>query len=134
MALSIDDASILELASRSRGTPRVANRLLRRVRDFALVNDHQKISKHETESALKVFDVDPLGLDRLDREVLRVLTEKFAGRAVGLSSIAIAVGEEQETIEVVVEPFLVRQGLIARTPRGRIATEAAFRHFGITPS
>lgn len=133
MQIDIDDLSMLELATRSRGTPRVANRLLRRVRDFALVHQHPLVRLDETKAALKVFDVDPLGLDRLDREVLNVLVNKFAGRAVGLASIAIAVGEEQENIEVVVEPFLVRQGLIARTPRGRMATEAAFRHFGITP-
>lgn len=131
MTIEIDEDSISELASRSRGTPRVANRLLRRVRDFALVNGHQKISRSETEAALAIFDVDQLGLDRLDREVLLVLTQKFAGRAIGLSTIAVSVGEEQETIEIVVEPFLVRQGLIARTPRGRIATDAAFRHLGL---
>jgi len=133
MSVNIDASSILELAMRSRGTPRVANRLLRRVRDFALVHQHSSVRIEEAKAALKLFDVDPLGLDRLDREVLGVLVNKFAGRAVGLASIAIAVGEEQETIEVVVEPFLVRQGLVARTPRGRVATEAAFRHFGIKP-
>ena len=119
------------IASRSRGTPRIANRLLRRVRDFALVAGIAVVTAVETEAALTLYEVDSEGLDRLDREVLKVLAHRFAGRPVGLSTLAIAVGEEQDTIEAVVEPFLVRKGLIARTPRGRQATAAAFAHLGL---
>jgi Holliday junction DNA helicase RuvB len=126
--LKIAKDAIVEISVRSRGTPRVANRLLRRVRDFAVVNNLTEISRDSAHEALTMFEVDELGLDRLDRDVLRVLIEKFAGRPIGLSTIAVSVGEEQETIESVVEPYLVRQGLIARTPRGRIATESAVAH------
>jgi len=119
------------IASRSRGTPRIANRLLRRVRDFALVAGVTQITSTEANAALALYEVDAEGLDRLDREVLKVLAERFAGKPVGLSTLAIAVGEEQDTIEAVVEPFLVRKGLIARTPRGRQATAAAFAHLGL---
>lgn len=128
LELKIAKAAVVEIAVRSRGTPRVANRLLRRVRDFAVVHSLTEISRESAHEALTMFEVDELGLDRLDRDVLRVLTEKFAGRPIGLSTIAVSVGEEQETIESVVEPYLVRQGLIARTPRGRVATEAAVAH------
>ena len=128
LSILITTESAAEIASRSRGTPRVANRLLRRVRDFAVVNKVAEIDIETTHRALQLFDVDSLGLDRLDRDVLRVLTTNFAGRAVGLSTIAISVGEEQETIEAMVEPYLVRQGLIARTPRGRVATDLAVAH------
>jgi Holliday junction DNA helicase RuvB len=126
--LKIAQDAIVEISVRSRGTPRVANRLLRRVRDFAVVNNLTEISRTSAHEALTMFEVDELGLDRLDRDVLRVLIEKFAGRPIGLSTIAVSVGEEQETIESVVEPYLVRQGLIARTPRGRIATDSAIAH------
>jgi len=128
LALEIDESAVLEISRRSRGTPRVANRLLRRVRDYAVVNEIASITAKAADKALDLFEVDELGLDRLDRDVLNVLVNKFAGRAVGLSTIAISVGEEQETIESMVEPYLVRQGLIARTPRGRIATEHAVAH------
>lgn len=126
--LKIAKDAIVEISVRSRGTPRVANRLLRRVRDFAVVNHLTEITRESAHEALTMFEVDELGLDRLDRDVLRVLIEKFAGRPIGLSTIAVSVGEEQETIESVVEPYLVRQGLIARTPRGRIATDSAIAH------
>jgi Holliday junction DNA helicase RuvB len=126
--LHIEESAVLEISRRSRGTPRVANRLLRRVRDFAVVNEIPSITAAATDTALDLFEVDELGLDRLDRDVLNVLVNKFAGRAVGLSTIAISVGEEQETIEAMVEPYLVRQGLIARTPRGRVATDLAVAH------
>ena len=126
--LKIAQDAIVEISVRSRGTPRVANRLLRRVRDFAVVNNLPEISRASAHEALMMFEVDELGLDRLDRDVLRVLIEKFAGRPIGLSTIAVSVGEEQETIESVVEPYLVRQGLIARTPRGRVATDSAIAH------
>jgi Holliday junction DNA helicase RuvB len=131
LGLDIDKAALIEIASRSRGTPRIANRLLRRVRDFALVAGETLVTTKIAQAALKLYEVDQLGLDRLDREILRVLTSRFDGKPVGLSTLAVAVGEEQDTIEAVVEPFLVRMGLIARTPRGRQATAAAFKHLGI---
>ena len=120
------------IASRSRGTPRIANRLLRRVRDFALVKGTPASeSLAVVDQALQLYEVDERGLDRLDRAVLDALTTKFNGRPVGLTTLAIAVGEEPETIEAVVEPFLVREGLLLRTTRGRQATSAAYRHLGL---
>ena len=130
--LQIDEAALIQVAKRSRGTPRIANRLLRRVRDFAVVGGKQSIGVEEAVGALKLYEVDELGLDRLDREIMKVLVERFAGKPVGLSTLAVAVGEEQDTIEAVVEPFLVRVGLIARTARGRQATAAGFAHLGQT--
>ena len=126
-------AALAAIAKRSRGTPRIANRLLRRVRDFALVNNFVEISVDVASEALELFEVDHLGLDRLDRQVLTVLCTSYADRAVGISTIAVTVGEEQETIEGVVEPFLVRAGLVIRTPKGREATDAAYRHLGLRP-
>ncbi len=134
LGLNIDQAALIEIASRSRGTPRIANRLLRRVRDFALVAGELNITVAIAQGALSLYEVDPLGLDRLDREILKVLTSRFDGKPVGLSTLAVAVGEEQDTIEAVVEPYLVRIGLIARTPRGRQATVAAYRHLGLESS
>lgn len=131
LEMAISSEALGEIASRSRGTPRIANRLLRRVRDFALVAGVSTIELKHAKSALTLYEVDEAGLDRLDRQILGLLTERFAGKPVGLSTLAVAVGEEQDTIEAVVEPFLVRQGLIARTPRGRQATDAAFRHLGL---
>ncbi|MBT2229705.1 Holliday junction branch migration DNA helicase RuvB [Nonomuraea sp. NEAU-A123] len=122
-----------EIARRSRGTPRIANRLLRRVRDFADVRADGVIDRDIASAALNLYEVDAEGLDRLDRAVLGVLLRKFGGGPVGLSTLAVAVGEEPETVEVVAEPFLVRQGLLARTPRGRVATAAAWHHLGMTP-
>lgn len=133
LGVKISPDALIELAKRSRGTPRIANRLLRRVRDFALVAGSPKISLAEASQALKLYEVDELGLDRLDLAIMRVLVERFAGKPVGLSTLAVAVGEEQDTIEAVVEPFLVRVGLIERTPRGRQATAMGFRHLGQTP-
>lgn len=133
LELEIDHAALIQVAKRSRGTPRIANRLLRRVRDFALVAGKPRIGVDEAMGALKLYEVDDLGLDRLDREIMRVLVERFSGKPVGLSTLAVAVGEEQDTIESVVEPFLVRVGLIARTARGRQATAAGFAHMGQTP-
>jgi holliday junction DNA helicase RuvB len=129
----MDEAGAAEIARRSRGTPRIANRLLRRVRDFAEVRADGVITERIARDALALYEVDAEGLDRLDRAVLDALLRKFAGGPVGLSTLAVAVGEEPETVEVVAEPFLVRKGLIARTPRGRIATPLAWRHLGITP-
>ncbi len=122
-----------EIAGRSRGTPRIANRLLRRVRDFAEVRADGVVTRDVARAALKVYDVDDLGLDRLDRAVLEALCHRFHGGPVGLSTLAVAVSEEAETVEEVAEPFLVRSGLIARTPRGRVATPAAWRHLGLRP-
>ncbi|MFY1693498.1 Holliday junction branch migration DNA helicase RuvB [Plantactinospora sp. WMMB782] len=122
-----------EIAGRSRGTPRIANRLLRRVRDFAEVRADGTVDRATARAALRVYDVDELGLDRLDRAVLTALVDSFRGGPVGLSTLAVAVGEQPDTVEEVCEPFLVRAGLLARTPRGRVATEAAWRHLGRTP-
>ena len=126
--IKYDASALAEIAKRSRGTPRIANRLLRRVRDYALVHGHDKLDLACTSSALALYEVDDLGLDRMDRAILDLLTSRFAGRPVGLSTLAAAVGEETDTIESVIEPFLVRTGLVARTPRGREATLAAFAH------
>lgn len=133
LEVKISTDALVEVAKRSRGTPRIANRLLRRVRDFALVAGKSEIGIAEASQALKLYEVDELGLDRLDLAIMRVLVERFAGRPVGLSTLAVAVGEEQDTIEAVVEPFLVRMGLIERTPRGRQATALGFKHLGQTP-
>ena len=122
-----------EIAGRSRGTPRIANRLLRRVRDFAEVRSDGVITREVAAAALAVYDVDDLGLDRLDRAVLTTLIKRFGGGPVGLSTVAIAVGEEPETVEEVAEPFLFRAGFIVRTPRGRVATAAGWRHLGLVP-
>ncbi|HEX4729275.1 MAG TPA: Holliday junction branch migration DNA helicase RuvB [Jatrophihabitans sp.] len=120
-----------EIAGRSRGTPRIANRLLRRVRDFAEVRADGVITAEVAHTALQVYDVDELGLDRLDRAVLTALVRRFGGGPVGVSTLAVAVGEEIETVQEVAEPFLVRAGLLARTPRGRVATPAAWQHLGL---
>ncbi|MEN9955378.1 MAG: hypothetical protein RLY34_185 [Actinomycetota bacterium] len=132
--VEIHPQALVEVAKRSRGTPRIANRLLRRVRDFALVAGKPSIGILEATQALELYEVDDLGLDRLDREVMSILVNRFSGKPVGLSTLAVAVGEEQDTIEAVVEPFLVRMGLIARTARGRQATELGFKHLGQTPT
>lgn len=133
LALSIHPAAIDEIASRSRGTPRIANRLLRRVRDYAQVRGAGELRHEDARAALEMYEVDELGLDRLDRAVLLALVERFNGGPVGLSTLAIAVGEESETVESVAEPFLVRNGFMARTPRGRIATAQGWRHVGYEP-
>ncbi len=122
-----------EIAGRSRGTPRIANRLLRRVRDYAEVRADGVVTETIARAALAVYDVDELGLDRLDRAVLDALVRRFGGGPVGVGTLAVAVGEETETVEEVAEPFLVRAGLLARTPRGRVATPAAWSHLGLTP-
>ena len=122
-----------EVASRSRGTPRIANRLLRRVRDYAEVRADGVVTAALANAALHLYEVDPIGLDRLDRAVLDALVRRFGGGPVGLSTLAVAVGEETETVEEVAEPFLVRAGLLARTPRGRVATAAAWMHLGLAP-
>jgi holliday junction DNA helicase RuvB len=131
VALEADGAA--EIASRSRGTPRIANRLLRRVRDYAEVRADGRVTADTAQAALAVYDVDELGLDRLDKAVLDALVRRFGGGPVGVGTLAVAVGEEVETVEEVAEPFLVRAGLLARTPRGRVATPAAWAHLGLTP-
>ena len=133
LKIHIDKDAVNEVAGRSRGTPRIANRLLRRVRDFAQVKGAKKISLIDSQAALEMYEVDELGLDRLDRAVLTALIERFNGGPVGLSTLAIAVGEEIETVESVAEPFLVRNGFMARTPRGRVATSQGWLHIGRTP-
>jgi holliday junction DNA helicase RuvB len=130
--VGIQDDAAIEIAYRSRGTPRIANRLLRRVRDYAEVRADGMVTLDLARAALALYEVDERGLDRLDRAVLGALLRKFGGGPVGLSTLAVSVGEEPETVEVVAEPFLVRQGLLARTPRGRIATAAAWEHLGLT--
>lgn len=129
LGFEIEAAGIDEIASRSRGTPRIANRLLRRVRDYSLVHE-QPGDLAAVRAALTLYDIDAHGLDRLDREVLHAVVERFGGGPVGLSTLAVSVGEEAETIEAVVEPFLVRAGLLSRTPRGRVATRRGWEHTG----
>lgn len=133
LGVAIDGAAVAEIAGRSRGTPRIANRLLRRVRDLAQVSGSGELTFEHALKALTIYEVDEKGLDRLDRSVLLALIDRFNGGPVGLSTLAIAVGEEVETVEAVAEPFLVRNGLMARTPRGRIATPAGYAHVGRTP-
>ncbi len=129
----VEDDGAAEIAKRSRGTPRVANRLLRRVRDFAQVRADGIITKKVARDALARLNVDEFGLDEMDRRVLRTIIDKFGGQPVGLNAIAVAVGEDPGTLEEVYEPFLIQHGFLNRTPRGRIATLAAYRHFGLKP-
>jgi Holliday junction DNA helicase RuvB len=133
LKVPIDDAGGFEIARRSRGTPRVANRLLRRVRDFADVKGTGQITKGLADKALAMLDVDPLGLDVMDRKLLEAVIHRFDGGPVGLDNVAAAIGEERDTIEDVIEPYLIQQGYLQRTPRGRIATLAAYRHLGVVP-
>jgi len=132
LGLEVEPNALAEIAGRSRGTPRIANRLLRRVRDFSIVNG-TNAGVDAVKAALELYDVDELGLDRLDRAVMMTVLERFDGGPVGLNTLAVSVGEEAETIEAVVEPFLVRIGLMTRTPRGRVATRAAWKHFALAP-
>ena len=127
----IDDAGAREIARRARGTPRIANRLLRRVRDFAEVRAAGHISRNVADEALAMLDVDRLGLDVMDRKLLGAIVEKFGGGPVGIDNLAAAIGEERETLEDVIEPFLIQQGLLQRTPRGRVASVHAYRHLGV---
>ena len=134
LGVNLDKAGAAEIAGRCRGTPRIANRLLRRVRDWAQVHGNGVVDLATAHAALDLYEVDALGLDRIDRAVLELLVTRFGGGPVGLSNLAVAIGEEPETIETVAEPFLVRLGMIVRTPRGRMATAAAWQHLGITPT
>ncbi|XOV78572.1 MAG: Holliday junction branch migration DNA helicase RuvB [Aestuariibacter sp.] len=130
MNVEIDSGGAREIAKRSRGTPRIANRLLRRVRDFSEVKSTGAVEKNIAASALDMLDVDVEGFDYMDRKLLSAIIEKFTGGPVGLDNLAAAIGEEKDTIEDVIEPFLIQQGFLQRTPRGRIATQRAFQHFG----
>jgi holliday junction DNA helicase RuvB len=129
----IDEQGEVEIAKRSRGTPRVANRLLRRVRDYADVKGNGQITQEIAHKALAMLDVDPQGFDVMDRKLLEAVVHRFDGGPVGLDNIAASIGEERDTIEDVIEPYLIQQGYLQRTPRGRVATLAAFRHLGVTP-
>ena len=130
---SIDPEGSVEIAKRARGTPRIANRLLRRVRDYAEVKGTGTITKAMADAALKMLDVDPSGFDVMDRKLLEAILHKFDGGPVGIDNIAAAIGEERDTIEDVLEPYLIQQGYLQRTSRGRIATRQAYEHFGLTP-
>jgi Holliday junction DNA helicase RuvB len=130
---TVDDEGAVEIARRSRGTPRIANRLLRRTRDFAEVKGNGVITLEIAKTALQALEVDGYGLDEMDTRIILNIIEKFGGGPVGLSTIAVGVGEDPGTLEEVYEPFLIQQGFIQRTPRGRIATPLAYRHFGISP-
>jgi len=131
LEIALDDEGALEIARRSRGTPRVANRLLRRVRDYAQVRADGSITRTVADEALRMLDVDSLGLDVMDRKLLACVLDKFGGGPVGVENLASAIGEERDTIEDVLEPFLIQQGFLQRTQRGRIATPLAYRHFGL---
>ncbi|WP_085945075.1 Holliday junction branch migration DNA helicase RuvB [Actinosynnema mirum] len=133
LGVDLREEGAVEIAGRSRGTPRIANRLLRRVRDFAEVRADGAVTLEVARAALAVYDVDELGLDRLDRAVLGALVRSFGGGPVGVSTLAVAVGEEPTTVEEVCEPYLVRAGMLARTPRGRVATALAWQHLGLEP-
>ena len=133
LGVTLTEEGGAEIGGRSRGTPRIANRLLRRVRDYAEVRADGVVDRDVAQAALAMYDVDELGLDRLDKAVLEALLVRFNGGPVGLTTLAVAVAEEPETVETVAEPFLVRAGLLARTPRGRVATPAAWRHLGLRP-
>ena len=133
LGIRLKEVAAKEIAGRSRGTPRIANRLLRRVRDYVQVGGHREVELEHARAALELYEVDERGLDRLDRGVLRNLCTLFNGGPVGLSTLALSVGEETETVSEVAEPFLIREGLMMRTPRGRIATAAGWRHLGLRP-
>jgi Holliday junction DNA helicase RuvB len=132
LGVSLQPEGAVEIAARSRGTPRIANRLLRRVRDFAEVRADGVVSGDVSRAALRLFEVDERGLDKIDRGILTALCRTFGGAPVGLSTLAVSVGEEPETVEDVYEPFLLKEGFLQRTPRGRVATAAAFAHLGVT--
>lgn len=134
LEVKIDSKGALEIAKRSRGTPRIVNRLLRRVRDYADVKANGKINELVADEALKMLDVDMVGLDLMDRRLLEAIIEKFSGGPVGLDNLASAIGEEKDTIEDVIEPYLIQQGYLMRTPRGRVASPKAYNHFGLQES
>jgi Holliday junction DNA helicase RuvB len=131
LKMDMDTAGTLEIARRSRGTPRIANRLLRRVRDYAEVRSGGKVTQDIADAGLKMLDVDKQGLDLMDRKLLLTVIEKFSGGPVGVDNLAAAISEERDTIEDVLEPYLIQQGYLQRTARGRVATPAAYQHFGL---
>ena len=133
LSVDIDQDGAKEIAKRSRGTPRIANRLLRRVRDYAEVKAKGSVNKKIADEALKMLDIDLIGFDLMDRNLLKAIIENFSGGPVGLDNLSAAIGEEKETIEDVIEPYLIQQGYLMRTPRGRIATHKSYVHFGLTP-
>jgi Holliday junction DNA helicase RuvB len=133
LKVHIDEAGAQEIASRSRGTPRIAIRLLRRVRDYAQVKEDGAITKEVVQKALALMEIDHLGLDNMDRKLLRTIIEKFGGGPVGIETLATAISEEKDTIEDVYEPFLIQKGYINRTPRGRVATKLAYEYLGLKP-
>jgi Holliday junction DNA helicase RuvB len=133
LGIPIDEDGAMEIARRSRGTPRVANRLLRRVRDYAQVRADGIISLEVTDAALKMFGVDEKGFDKMDRKILLTVIEKFDGGPVGIDTLSTVVGEERDTLEDVYEPYLVQEGYLNRTPRGRLATRLAYQHFNLSP-
>jgi Holliday junction DNA helicase RuvB len=133
LGVECDEGGVTEIARRSRGTPRTANRLLRRVRDYAQVSGTGRIDSATADAALRMLDVDPLGLDLLDHQYLSFLVHKFKGGPVGLSTMAVALGEDEGTLEDMIEPFLIQAGFLMRTPRGRMASESAYRHLGVEP-
>jgi len=131
LGVQVEEAGGLEIAKRSRGTPRIANRLLRRVRDYAEVKASGVVTSDVADTALRMLDVDVIGLDLMDRKLLEAVIHKFGGGPVGVENLAAAIGEERDTIEDVIEPFLIQQGYLQRTPRGRVATAIAYRHLGL---
>jgi Holliday junction DNA helicase RuvB len=132
LQVEISEDGAMEIAARSRGTPRISNRLLRRVRDYAQVKADGTVTREIADQALRMLDVDVKGFDIMDRKLLLSVLEKFGGGPVGLDNLAAAIGEERDTIEDVLEPYLIQQGYLQRTPRGRVATLSAYRHFGVT--
>ena len=133
LGVEIDKAGAIEIASRSRGTPRIANRLLRRVRDYAQVRSAGKIDLPTAQAALQILEVDRHGFDEIDRKLLLTIIEKYQGGPVGVNTLAAVLAEEPDAIEEIYEPFLIQIGFLDRTPRGRVATQLAYEHFGITP-
>jgi holliday junction DNA helicase RuvB len=131
LEVEVEPAGAREIASRSRGTPRIANRLLRRVRDYAQVKADGRVTSAVADAALRMLDVDAAGLDLMDRKLLEAVIEKFGGGPVGVDNLSAAISEERDTIEDVLEPYLIQQGYLQRTPRGRLATPAAYRHLGL---
>ena len=131
LGIAVDDAGAREVAARSRGTPRVANRLLRRVRDYAEVRGNGRVTRQAADAALAMLEVDARGLDAMDRRLLAAIASKFSGGPVGVDSLSAAISEERDTVEDVIEPFLIQEGFVMRTPRGRVATESAYRHLGL---
>lgn len=128
MKVSIDSKALLEVAGRSRGTPRIANRILRRVRDFALIHDHSSVQEEDVQEALKLMDIDNLGLDSMDRKILKVISDYYSNGPVGIEALSATLGEDKQTIEEVYEPFLLKEGLLLRTPRGRVLSDKAISH------